>query len=155
MKLPYIAQLLTRAKELTEQARCLKRMEKVTGELADTISEKNSMAAFLTLTADAWNHGQTIDEWEITLANEGCCDEPLLVRPEVLKFAEQMERKLRENDHKGGWRETDMLYLFGMLKEEVEELDIALEGTMIAEDVLKECADVANYAMMLASNCKG
>jgi NTP pyrophosphatase (non-canonical NTP hydrolase) len=154
MTLSHAAQLYDRAKELTEQALCLKRMEKVTGELADTINEKNNIAAFLILTADAWNHGQTIDEWERTLASEACCDEPLAIRPEVLEFARLMERKLRENDHKGGWEETGKHSLFRMLGEEVDELATAIHNSGNSAKTQEECADVANFAMMISSNCK-
>ena len=34
------------------------------------------------------------------------------VREQVLWFAEQMEAKLQENDHKGGWSNCDFPYLF-------------------------------------------
>jgi len=67
------------------------------------------------------------------------------VREEVRWFAEKMEEVLKENDHKGG---EEALSLFWMLQDEVRELEVALwykEG-----NVVKECCDVANFAMMIA-----
>jgi len=75
------------------------------------------------------------------------------VREEVKWFAERMEKVLKENDHKGGWKGIGVLDLFWTLQDEVRELEAALwygEG-----DVVKECCDVANFAMMIADKGKG
>jgi len=44
------------------------------------------------------------------------------LRPTVQAFAESMERKLRENNYKGGWRSEAHVYLLYRLCEEVAEL---------------------------------
>jgi len=77
------------------------------------------------------------------------------VREPVSWFAEQMEAKLRENDHKGGWEDCDYEYLANRLEEEVEELR-ALEGDpdVKGEKIIRECADIANFAMMIADNIR-
>lgn len=68
------------------------------------------------------------------------------IRPEVLKFAKAMEKKLKENDHKGGWKDCDISYLNHSLNEEVSELQSAiLEEGYITD----ECVDIANFAMMI------
>ncbi len=73
------------------------------------------------------------------------------VRKEIMAFAEAMEYKLRENDHKGGWEESSMIDLKSNLKDEMLELFDALDnGTYY--DVLFEAADVGNFAMMIAWN---
>jgi len=89
-------------------------------------------------------------------------------RPEVRAFAELMEQKLRENDHKGGWKkELPSLDLLPRLREETEELDDAIShwGAQVnwgkaalylpgcIERVGREAADVANFAMMIADVC--
>lgn len=85
------------------------------------------------------------------------------MRPCVLRFALLMERKLRENDHKGGWDEEHEDYLLKRLREETVELSKAInvfahhasEGVVprgTKEHVGREAADVANFAMMLADN---
>jgi hypothetical protein len=71
------------------------------------------------------------------------------LRPEVLAFALSMERKLRENDHKGGWQADHPLALMRRLKQEVEELDQAMFNGN-GQKILNEGADVANFAMMIA-----
>lgn len=71
------------------------------------------------------------------------------LRPEVLGFALLMEAKLRLNDHKRHWSKCADDYLFGRLKDEVEELHIALT---FHHRVIEECVDVANFAMMIADN---
>ena len=65
------------------------------------------------------------------------------VRREVQLFAEAMERKLRENDYKGGWKDCPEDYLMTRITDELEELE--------AKDssILDEAADVANFLMML------
>ena len=87
------------------------------------------------------------------------------LRPEVIAFAHHMEAKLRENDHKGGWRNDLPSVLMERLHQEAEELNAALDGgkdcacreaccghwaTVKPVNVLQEAADVANFAMMIA-----
>ena len=90
------------------------------------------------------------------------------VRPEVWQFALLMEKKLKENDHKKSWKKCKILYLIERLKEEVKELedcfwiedsrsdfinigeDFMIKGKYSEEDVIKECADVSNFSMMIA-----
>jgi hypothetical protein len=54
-----------------------------------------------------------VDETPITLAD---------VRSEVAAFAVAMERKLRENDYKGGWKDEPRHYLLASLCNELAEL---------------------------------
>ncbi|WP_245628942.1 hypothetical protein [Alicyclobacillus shizuokensis] len=76
------------------------------------------------------------------------------IREPVRWFARQMELKLRENDHKGGWLECDVWWLFSRLYEEVAELQEAMyevaAGDASREKVIREAADIANFAMMIA-----
>ena len=74
-------------------------------------------------------------------------DEHLVLRPEVAAFARAMETQLRKNDWKGHWRHCTGTYLFNRLRGEVNELSRASTA-----DRLKEAADVANFAMMIADN---
>lgn len=70
-------------------------------------------------------------------------------RQEVVAFALAMEAKLRENDHKRHWRFLDRRTLSRRLTEEREELRRAFTRGD-PDEVLREAADVANFAMMLA-----
>ena len=106
------------------------------------------------------------------------------LRPEVQWFAEQMERKLRANDHKGGWQDDTELALLIRLLEETSEvlaklrtwrgarahlkkasallIDAAIEldeargfgAAKPKRGYIGELADVANFAMMLADNAR-
>lgn len=49
----------------------------------------------------------------------------LELRPEVLRFAQLMERKLRKNDHKGGWESEDPRWLYERFEDELKELHAA------------------------------
>jgi NTP pyrophosphatase (non-canonical NTP hydrolase) len=72
--------------------------------------------------------------------------------PYVLKFALEMEKKLAKNRHKGNaenWQMAGAKILFRLLRDEVDELAEALDHC-VPEDSIKECADVANFAMMIA-----
>lgn len=93
-------------------------------------------------------------------------------RTEIIGFAEIMEQKLKENDHKSHWTEESYSYLLERLEEEVSELkekiskirfgggralaDESIEGILEPEpeDIQRECADVANFAMMIADSIK-
>jgi NTP pyrophosphatase (non-canonical NTP hydrolase) len=72
------------------------------------------------------------------------------LRPEVAAFALAMEDKLRQNDHKGGWDDCSKQYMAMRLTQEREELRDAIARGAPPEEILKEAADVANFAMMVA-----
>ncbi|MGC1304769.1 MAG: hypothetical protein WA840_20560 [Caulobacteraceae bacterium] len=90
-------------------------------------------------------------------------------RPEVVAFANLMERQLRANAHKPGWKSDRADALFVRLREEAEELRWALvsdqtydtsdRGARLTPEqhrmgrVGREAADVANFAMMIADVC--
>lgn len=71
---------------------------------------------------------------------------PNAPRPAVLWFAEQMQAKLKKNAHKGGWETCSLGYLVARIENEIEEM----AATSTPEELLEECADVANFAMILA-----
>lgn len=89
------------------------------------------------------------------------------VRPEVRRFGMLMERVLRDNDHKGGWDRETARSLLERLKQEVRELSEAIAAMPTPchcrsvgdcphgmfgptrEEVAREAADVANFAMMI------
>ena len=85
------------------------------------------------------------------------------LRPRVRKFAEQMELALRDNDHKGGWKECSNGYLLTRLREEADELEEAISCLAMPAEfytgpyrqafvIEGEAADVANFAMMIWDN---
>lgn len=51
-------------------------------------------------------------------------------RPEVQAFAVLMERKLRANDHKTGWKSCRIDWLFGRVRDEATELGQAIQAAM-------------------------
>jgi NTP pyrophosphatase (non-canonical NTP hydrolase) len=76
------------------------------------------------------------------------------IREDVQWFSQEMEKKLVENDHKAHWNEMTIAYLEMRLQQEVAELNDAImqfhfgEGT--TNSIIKEAADVGNFAMMIA-----
>jgi len=84
------------------------------------------------------------------------------LRPELASFARIMEERLRANDHKGGWADCDNRWLTLRLVEEVGELaqKMAAWGDWygrqeeMRQELEGECADVANFAMMIADNAR-
>lgn len=85
----------------------------------------------------------------------------LKLRPEVQAFAEDMERTLRNNDYKSGWKRMMYCGLMTRLRQEVEELHGAIglpcgecghkeEYETSKKKTIREAADVANFAMMIA-----
>jgi NTP pyrophosphatase (non-canonical NTP hydrolase) len=88
--------------------------------------------------------------------------EGAVLRPEVEVFAREMERALRKNDHKPGWKMDEPAALLARLREETDELEQAIRDVSGARDdlhldggplwwkVIEEAADVANFALMIA-----
>jgi NTP pyrophosphatase (non-canonical NTP hydrolase) len=89
-------------------------------------------------------------------------------RPWVDAFADEMEAKLDVNRLKGdraGWRRESRMWLAAMLLREVAELVETLDYLGRSEGsaqrairkaaVRSECADVANFAMMIADVAGG
>ncbi|MEW9578589.1 hypothetical protein U9K47_25090 [Bacillus toyonensis] len=81
----------------------------------------------------------------------------IVARGSIRWFAEHMESKLSENDHKGGWEEDTADDLLEKLKAELVELKGELEPDLVpssvpvwSANIIRECADIANYAMMIA-----
>lgn len=86
--------------------------------------------------------------------------------PYVLKFAERMEAKLAKNRHKGdreGWLKDNPWNLVERILDETVELqqcfstDGAGAGVWLLktpEETADECADVANFCMMVADRVK-
>ena len=82
--------------------------------------------------------------------------EPLekYLRPEVAAFARLMEKRLRENDHKPGWKGDDPEDLFERVHDETCELADELEAIPRRPGAIgKESADAANMLMMVADVC--
>ena len=90
---------------------------------------------------------------------------PPIFRAEVSAMAALMEAKLRENDAKkgkAGWKGEDPQWLHQMLLTETEELlEAILQFEASPNDdalrlaAVREAADVANFAMMIADRLGG
>ena len=80
--------------------------------------------------------------------NQEIGDKIRIMRPTLRRFAKMMELKLKDNDHKSHWHHSTIGYLKGRLHDEVKELDNA----KCYNDMVEECLDIANFAMMIADN---
>jgi NTP pyrophosphatase (non-canonical NTP hydrolase) len=66
-------------------------------------------------------------------------------------FFEAMVQKLDHNAHKRDWRfSRDVNYFHIRIHQELEELKRAIDRGASPEEVTREAADVANFAMMIA-----
>ena len=73
------------------------------------------------------------------------------MRIQVKRFAEEMEKVLaRHDNHKSGYQACTYHYLFGRLLDEVRELHAAIYEDDNNADIVNECVDIANFAMMIA-----
>ena len=77
------------------------------------------------------------------------------MRQSVKWFAEIMEQKLKKYDAvrgSDGWLNDTQLSLFDRLEEEVKELkkELLKWDSESSLKTIQECADVANFAMMIA-----
>jgi hypothetical protein len=84
----------------------------------------------------------------------------LKLRPSVRRFAEEMERILRENDHKEGWGELTNEHLIDRMEDELKELheevfhrtDYRHPDYPDIAQAVHEAIDLANFAMMFYDN---
>jgi len=72
------------------------------------------------------------------------------VRSSVRWFSEEMEKKLRRYDYRGGWEECSPDWILARMYDEILEL-IEAKNKKDWANVIEEAADVANFAMMMAS----
>ena len=72
-------------------------------------------------------------------------------RPEVIAFADLMEAQLKANDSRGGWKSCDRVYFMEKLEINLRDLGFNLKAGAIFQ-AKRDCADIANFAMMLADN---
>jgi len=79
-----------------------------------------------------------------------------LWRREVVRFADEMERALRERDDERGdsWRNESVDWLLARLRDEVQELADVLFGTRTNNAVIEEAVDVANFAMFISERVR-
>jgi len=70
------------------------------------------------------------------------------------RFGNDMYLKLRENCHKSHWSTVDQQWLLNRCMEELKELQDAVNDSDHGE-IVREAADVANFAMMIADNARG
>ena len=68
----------------------------------------------------------------------------------------QMEKKLVINDDKSHWTASTDGYLLSRLMEEMSELTFYLvcEKKFRGNEIIRECADIANFAMMIADKTR-
>lgn len=79
-----------------------------------------------------------------------------LIDDSVDSFASVMKYKLNLHRKKGHWSALSHVELINLLKEEIKELEEAIKDCNDTKTmnlaIVNECADVANYAMMIADN---
>ena len=75
------------------------------------------------------------------------------MRKELKQFAEFQEKILKKNDHKSHWSWCKTGWLLRRLGQELNELRRACKKGN-TEEIKSECADVANFAMMIYDNLR-
>jgi hypothetical protein len=74
----------------------------------------------------------------------------MALRREIQEFADIMEYKMAVHDDRGVlWKKSDQAYFLKRMKDEVAELEEKMKKGNI-RNIQYECADVANFAMMLS-----
>ena len=85
---------------------------------------------------------------ETTALKEAPSSDKEMLRERVNGFFKILARMLVSNGRKLSWRKCRRTWLLMRLRQEVEELDEAMNAGL-SEDVKKECMDVAAFAMMI------
>jgi hypothetical protein len=91
----------------------------------------------------------TLKDWEAAME---VLMEEITPRESLAWFARRMENKLRQNDHKPGWEGLNDSYFLKRASQEYSELMQAVAKKKGPEEIIDECADLANFVMMLATN---
>jgi len=65
----------------------------------------------------------------------------IVIREAVVLFSEEMEKKLQENDYKGGWGRCTQIYLRNNIDSQMQQYK--------EDHDPKRLLNIANYAMML------
>lgn len=74
----------------------------------------------------------------------------------IREFADAMEERMAANDDKpGNWRDDTVASLFDRLDDEANELRTAIDIGDDLEAVIREGADVANFAMIIVDWARG
>lgn len=98
------------------------------------------------------SRGEDLDEGELYRRSFPFV-EVVSLRPELKAFAEAMELRLRENDHKSGWDEMGVNSAIRRCYDELRELDhAALIGSSF--DQMHEAEDLANFAFFAWWNAR-
>jgi hypothetical protein len=78
------------------------------------------------------------------------CPQP---RKVVREFAHDMEKLLKENEHKSGWENEDVVFLGNQIAKNFEKLAREFKKIDInKQEITTRCANIANFAMMIADN---
>lgn len=70
----------------------------------------------------------------------------------VDRMSQNMLAKLDANKHKGRWEDVNPLWAFKRIVDEASELMEAVLSGQSPEEVWKEAADVANFALIVAES---
>ncbi|SDY43510.1 hypothetical protein [Bacillus sp. 166amftsu] len=78
-----------------------------------------------------------------------------MIRKEVKWFAEHMESRLQENNHKTGWEDCTVDFLSSQINRNLNELNGLFEElpanySVLSANIIRQCSDISNYAMMIA-----
>lgn len=76
----------------------------------------------------------------------------LVPRKELMDFARAMEKVLRQNDWKQGWKGDSPTALIDRIWDEIREMEVSMsnyrKNNAQVDDVQKELVDIANFCMM-------
>lgn len=75
-----------------------------------------------------------------------------LPRPVIVRFSEDMEQRLLENDYRGGWDKESKQSMANQLAKATGDLLKAMVDNEGMQFMTTKAADVANIAMMIANN---
>jgi hypothetical protein len=71
------------------------------------------------------------------------------LRKEVNWFAHEMEKQLKANEHKPGWSHCPYEFLINELERNLHRIK---HSSVAYSEFRRRCANIANFAMMLADN---
>ena len=94
-----------------------------------------------------------VDQAQKWLDDHSVLSRQVLIDQDMATLVEIMKEKLEENSFKGTWENMDNEDLFSYLRFETVELSDAIFSEP-DEAIIRECADIANFAMMIAGNAR-
>lgn len=97
--------------------------------------------------------GRRLSDHATCFPTSDCGPQPGNIRPEIMAFALEMEKRMRAYDHRPGWLDIAAGEALRGINSNHHRIDLGLASgarMLLPERIRAHAADIGNYAMFLA-----